>query len=283
MDTQQDSTGKIEILKASSHGLDHLLNPFGKDKDSDGDGYKDDDEKWSKQVWLDILRLHYGLINPDELTAKYENVFVLSKLIITTPHILKRFDRLNAGKPYDLQIKPFNFCIVGFGNFLDEQTGKVVKLLSPYKRNAQQCPCDPFIDYESGKELQGSQYWKPFGDVLWQYINHPEAKFDGDIGVLSRKHVTINSVTHIGKESNNLEEVEILGVGDDAYTVYGSDIEHILVNKDKLMMSEPKDVKPFKISQHTLFNVKHALIQGDLTKLRKGTVRCLLAYLYASQ
>ena len=28
------------------------------------------------------------------------------------------------------------------------------------------------------------QYWKPFVDVLWNYVNHPEAKFDGDVGVL---------------------------------------------------------------------------------------------------
>jgi hypothetical protein len=223
------------------------------------------------------------LIIPDELTAKYDNAFALSKLAISKPHILQRFDRLNAGKPYDLQIKPFNFCIVGIGNFPDEQTGKVVKPLSPYRRNAQQCPYDSFVDYESGKELEGMQYWKPFNDVLWQYINHPEAKFDGDIGVLSRKHVTINSVIHIGKESNNLEEAEVLGVQKDDYVFYGSDVERLAASKDILMMAEPKDVKQFGITQRTLFNVKHALINGKMTTLREKTIRGLLAYLHSIQ
>jgi hypothetical protein len=261
---------------ASSLGLGHLLNPFVSKKDGD--------KEWEKQVWQDILGLHYGRISPTDLAAKYENAFAMSKLAISKPHILKRFERLNAGKPYDQQIKPFNFCIVGIGNFLDdEQTGKVIKPLSPYRRNAQQSSFDSFVDYESGKELKGMQYWKPFSDVLWQYINHPEAKFDGDIGVLSRKHVTVNSVTHIGKESNILEEAEILGVGDDAYTVYGSEIEQIQQHKDMIMVAEPKNTQAIGISRQTLFDVKQAIREGRTEKLKRKTIQRLLAYLCVSQ
>lgn len=61
------------------------------------------------------------------------------------------------------------------------------------------------------------QYWKPFVNVFWDYVNHPEAKFDGDIGVLKRKHVVVGSVVHIGKESNNLEQAGVLGVQGDDY------------------------------------------------------------------
>lgn len=276
-----ETTGKIEIVKASSHGLGHLLSPFGKGNDSDG-GDKVD-EKWRKQVWLDMLHLYYGLITPGELTAKYENAFALSKLAITKPHILKRFDRLNVGKPYDRQIKPFNFCVVGIGNFVDEETGKVVKPLSPYRRNSQQCPYDSFIDYESTKELQGSQYWKPFNDVLWQYVNHPEAKFDGDVGVLSRKHVTVNSVTHIGKESNNLEEAEILGVQKDDYVFYGSVVEQLLAHKEKISQAEPKDVKRYGISQQTLYNVKRAILNSNWNSISAKTIQRLLAYIYVNK
>ena len=33
-----------------------------------------------------------------------------------------------------------------------------------------------------------------------------ESKFDGDIGILGRKHVQADSVVYIGKEANNIDE-----------------------------------------------------------------------------
>lgn len=99
------------------------------------------------------------------------------------------------------------------------------------------------------------QCWKPFSDVFWSYVNHPEAKFDGDVGVLKRKHVTVNSVTHIGKESNNLEQVEILGVEESDYVVYRKGGERLRLYAEKILLAEPKDLEPFQISQQTLYNV----------------------------
>jgi hypothetical protein len=43
--------------------------------------------------------------------------------------------------------------------------------------------------------------------------------------VLSRKNVFVGSVVHIGKESNNLEQAEVLGVQDDDYVVYCDSID----------------------------------------------------------
>lgn len=268
-----DDAANIEVLKASSHGLGHLLSPFNREAN----------ENWHKEVWFDILRLHYGKVTAESLTEKYGRSFALSKLAISSPHLMNRFEPLNKGKPYDLQVKPFNFCIVGIGNDVDPATGKPVKPLAPYRKNAQQCPYDKFIDYESGKEMSGLQYWKRFDNVFWSYVNHPEAKFDGDVGVLSRKHVLVNSVTHIGKESNNLEEAEVLGVQKDDYVIYGGSIERLAANKDKLMVSEPKDVEPFKISQRTLYNVKQAIIRGNWNSISAKTIQRLLAYVSASQ
>lgn len=50
--------------------------------------------------------------------------------------------------------------------------------------------------------------------VFEDYINHPEAKSDGNVGVLERKHLEIdkNCIKYIGKESNELEESEVVGV-----------------------------------------------------------------------
>ncbi|WP_250868860.1 hypothetical protein [Methanococcoides seepicolus] len=42
-----------------------------------------------------------------------------------------------------------------------------------------------------------------------QYVEHPEYKFDDEIGVLERKHVHADSVIYIGKEANNIDEQEL--------------------------------------------------------------------------
>jgi len=44
-------------------------------------------------------------------------------------------------------------------------------------------------------------------ETFEDYINHDEAKSEGDIGVLERKHIEIDkdSTKYIGKEANNLE------------------------------------------------------------------------------
>jgi hypothetical protein len=56
-----------------------------------------------------------------------------------------------------------------------------------------------------------------YGDVLREYKYHPEAKCanaDGipcgkqTVGLLQRRHIRIDEIKYIGKESNSLEEIE---------------------------------------------------------------------------
>lgn len=284
--TEKNGQKQIEIVKASSHGLGQFLSPFEKKIKT-----KKKNEivvDWYKEIWLDIVKLHYGMISKEEeeLYEKYNDSYALAQLTISTPSIMKRFERINKGKPYDCQIKPFNFCIVGVGNDVDEQTGKPIKPLSPYRKNAQECPYDSFIDYTNGGQLKGLQYWRPFNDVLRQYISHPESKFDGDVGVLARKHVAIKSAIHIGKESNNLEQAEVLGVQeeDDCVVVYDNNSlllqKRLFSHKEMILqLLEPKDVKEFGISRQTLNNVKHALASGDISTLKSKTVKHFLAFI----
>jgi hypothetical protein len=58
---------------------------------------------------------------------------------------------------------------------------------------------------------------KTYGDVLLEYEYHPESKCadaNGDtcskqtIGLMQRRHVRMEQIKYIGKESNSLEEVE---------------------------------------------------------------------------
>jgi hypothetical protein len=72
---------------------------------------------------------------------------------------------------------------------------------------------------------------KTYGDVLNEYEFHPESKCnasDGNpctkptIGLLQRRHVRIEQIRYIGKESNSLEDVEfgLVHSVNSAYTEY---------------------------------------------------------------
>ena len=58
---------------------------------------------------------------------------------------------------------------------------------------------------------------------LFEYMNHPESKFEGDRGILSRKDIRVREIVYIGKESDKLNEVSITGVGDEIYSIYKSE------------------------------------------------------------
>ena len=123
------------------------------------------------------------------------------------------------------------------------------------------------------------QYWKHVDYVFWDYANHPEAKFDGDVVVLSRKVIVVNSVMHIGKESNNLEQAEILGVYEGDHVVHGKDTERLRPSADKILLAEPKDVKKYGISQRTLYNARDAILQDAWHRLSKKTIKQLVTFI----
>ena len=118
--------------------------------------------------------------------------------------VLHRFDKINKGKAWSEQIKPFNFYHVGFQTL--EENGKAVKPLSPFSNDPLNIVYEPFIDYETGEIKQGSHYFKQLSRTIIEYANHLESKFDGEKGVLERKHVQADSVVYIGKEANNIDE-----------------------------------------------------------------------------
>lgn len=144
-------------------------------------------------------------------------------------------------------------------------------------------PVRLILDYESGEELKGLQYWKPFVDIFWDYVNHPEAKFDGDVGVLSRKHVIVGSAVHIGKESNNLEQAGVLGAQENDYVRYdSSQFEQLMERKEKILLADSKDIKKYGVSRQTLlYNVKEAIACGAWNRISSCTINRLLAFVSA--
>jgi hypothetical protein len=132
--------------------------------------------------------------------------------------------------PYAEQIKPFNFMNIAFVPPEERPASEQrMVLVSPYERDPRRWLGVPWFNRYSGREyrlsLEPSKgYVRPgvvrprsYGDVLRQYRANEEAKSLGPDGspceqrthgLLQRRHVRMRTVTHIGKESNRLEDAQ---------------------------------------------------------------------------
>jgi len=230
----------IEKDNFKLHGLGYLLNPFDKKFESG--------EKWHKEVWEDILKLHYNLINQEDVINKYSNLFSISKIAVSTPFLYKRFREYNKYKLISKQIKPFNFFLVGQRNYKD------IKPIAPYSYDSQLAVHEKFIDYKSGQTFEGLHYWKNLADTILEYANHPESKFinGSQSGKLERRHINEAELIFIGKEVKNLEQLPLLL---DKPLEYKSEKEKI----NKILRLSFKDAKGYKVSKSTLWEMKERL------------------------
>ncbi|WP_268541332.1 hypothetical protein [Candidatus Nitrosotenuis cloacae] len=259
----------------SAHGLGHLLNPFSNENEN---------FDWNKEIWHDILNLYYGKTTLEKLYFKYENKYAISKFVATNPRLLGRLSEFNKNEDYRNQFKPFNFCILGFSNHINPETGELIKPLAPFVKPARYAVYGQFVDYNSKSrhKFQGKEYWKPFWDVFLEYLNHSESKLEGDVGVLQRRHVSVSGIVHIGKESNNLDESEIVGVGSGSYEVYENleDLDEKFRRiSDKILDLKPKDVKKVGISKQTLWNCKNNIQTHNCNKISKNIKLKLLFFM----
>lgn len=257
-----ENTDEITIRKCSSHGLGHLQNI---------------DEK---AVWEKILSINYHPESKDAIMKKYEGKYAISQLTITKPDILERFKKLNEQKPYHKQIKPFNFITIGTAHKTNTDNNEpiipMLSYISPKSRKYEQIPYMPFIDYKTGKVYQNEQeqdtrsYWMPLSKVIRDYIDHPETKSEGDTGQLKRRHITIDvaSIRYIGKESNDLDESQIIGVDGNNYTEYRNTEAMIL----KLLCLSPKDVQKLGISKTQYYDILKKYAEGKPVILKNITI-----------
>jgi hypothetical protein len=203
---------EIVIYKYSAHGLGHL------------EGI--DQVQW----WKDILEVHYHPERKEEIISKYKNRPAISTLRVSTFPIYERFSKLNKGKTYSDSIKPFNFFSIGTAILSDPETGEPIIPMIPKVDSSKhsQVPYMEFLDHKTGKiyphegSLDSKEYWKMLDQTFDDYINHPEAKSDGNIGVLERKHLEIDKdcIRYIGKEANNLEFSMVRGIFADDVNEY---------------------------------------------------------------
>jgi len=154
---------------------------------------------------------------------------------------MRPFTQLNKGKKYPEQIKPFNFLlscqVKPFGHPPGADPERF-HLVAPYESDSRNWLKMMWTDRYSGKPYRvtttgahgnrRSARVKTCGEVIKEYEVHPESKCadaDGEpcgkrtFGLLQRRHVRIDELKYIGKESDSLEEVEA-GLEHSAENVY---------------------------------------------------------------
>jgi len=144
---------------------------------------------------------------------------------ISKPNLHRRLREINRDRDTSKQIKPFNFILVGQAAESGRH-GEPIHPITRYTKRIEEAPFQPFIDYNTGKRYtSGSQlYWKPLSTIVREYLNHPETKFRNgqQTGKMKRRHLHIQEghIHYIGKEADEIEEIEILGIDDKSYVEY---------------------------------------------------------------
>jgi hypothetical protein len=216
----------------SEHGLGHLLNPTDPESEDRG---------WIAQVWMRMIRKSLTL--PTH-SPRFEHQPAIGRTSITSPAVMRPLAKLNEGKTYVNQIKPFNFLVTchvkpfGLPPGVDPDR---FHLIAPYEADSRQWLRNTWIDQYSGNDYKitttghhGDRHTasvKTYDDVLREYAIHPESKcadangkpcVKQTEGLLQRRHVRIDEIKYVGKESNSLEEVEadLIHSPENVYTIY---------------------------------------------------------------
>ena len=216
----------------SEHGLGHLLNPT--DPSSE-------DREWIAAVWTGILCAEKEKVHRVE---PFQQTPAVGRVNVSSPAILKVLEGINAGKVYAQQIKPFNFLLSCHVRPLGHPVGvdpSRFHLIAPYETDPAKWVRLKWIDQYTGKLflISTSGHYssrqtarvKTFGEMIAEYAFHAESKCANDQGavcgkdtqgLLQRRHVKVDRIRFIGKESNELEEVDagMIHSAQDVYTEY---------------------------------------------------------------
>jgi hypothetical protein len=216
----------------SEHGLGHLRNPMN---------LNSEDRSWIPQAWISIIRRTLEL--PVEPLG-FENVPAIGRVPITSPPALRSLAKFNRGKKYRNRIKPFDSllsCHVKQFGYPPGVDPEKFHLVAPYILDPD-CWLDlPWIELHSGTQYEittegfhgsrGVARVKTYGEVLREYEFHADAKSADKkgkpsgkrtIGLLQRRHIKVDQIIYIGKESNRLEEIEagLIHSPESVYTEY---------------------------------------------------------------
>ncbi len=233
--------GEPRLVKWSEHALGGFyLNPTDPEID---------DRDWVRQAWEWILRQALGL---DTTEPAWLDTPAISRFTATHPRLLRPFKHWNRTKPYARQVKPGNFLLIAHitpGGHPAGTDPEHFILVAPYEPDPtkwQRLPwtnlhapegptyriTDQSLIDRGGHALPaGVVGVRTFRDVLDRYRTHPEPKSlapDGrpctraTTGLLDPRPIRALSITHVGKETNLLDEIQagLIGDEDEVLTEY---------------------------------------------------------------
>jgi hypothetical protein len=189
--------------------------------------------RWITEVWHAIvchaLGTHVGLPDWFDLPA-------VSRLTTSKPSLLAPFSKRNDGHSYMDQVKPFNFALSAHvypHGYPEGVNPSQFHLMAPYETDARKLFAMKWTNRHTGEQYRiytgfGSGLAsherarvQSYADFLARYEVHAETKSaapDGSMcsrdtyGLLIRRHVTVESIALIGKES--LDEMEAGAIQD---------------------------------------------------------------------
>jgi hypothetical protein len=202
----------------SEHGLGHLLNPTDPECA---------DREWIAQIWQEMISRSTGVKAPEQ---HFGSLPAVGRISISSPAVMRSLAALNEGKTYTDKIKPFNFiltCHVRASGHPSGTDPERFHLIAPYDSDPRRWLKMKWIDQYSGEQYsittdadhgnRNAARVKTYDEVAREYEYHPESKCadaegntceKGTTGLLQRRHIHIDLIKYIGKESNSLEDVD---------------------------------------------------------------------------
>jgi hypothetical protein len=218
----RDVGGKPIIRKASAHGLGHYSAPYGHEeesRDERGSGVR----LWEEDVWKQIISAALG-DRPREVDYTFRSEMLSpahSRYGSTRPAVLNWFKRYNEGRPYAEQVKPFNFLLTFFTRRQEDVASEDlthefdpklddIRPVAPYEKDTEKALRRIFDRNSENMDHVPVKWLRTVADVLRHYHRQPEYKFLGgnwdEEGILRRRHVFVDTIEDIGKESDGWEE-----------------------------------------------------------------------------
>jgi hypothetical protein len=188
-------------------------------------------------VWKQIISAALG-DTPREVDYAFRREMLRpahSRYGSTRPAVLNWFKRYNEGRPYAEQVKPFNFLLTFFtrrqeGIASEDLTHEFdprldqIRPVAPYEKDSEKALRRIFDRNSENMDPVPSKWLRTVSDVLRDYHRQPEYKFLGgdwnEEGVLRRRHVLVDTIEDIGKESDGWEEDEARGEDHDSVLIY---------------------------------------------------------------
>ena len=160
-----------------------------------------------------------------------------SRYSATRPAVLNWFRRYNEGRAYPEQVKPFNFLLTFFPRRQEDVTTEdpshewdpkfeQMRPVAPYESDTDKALRRVFDRSSDRLEKVPRKWLRTVADVLRDYHRQPEYKFLGggwnEKGILRRRHILVDTIEDIGKESDGWEEDDARTEDQDTVLTYPS-------------------------------------------------------------